>query len=169
VIFKSGYFRKKNIMQIRFQKLHPEAVLPRLAYTGDLGIDVHTLRGFVLAAHSQSLVDTGLQLEIPVLPGPWQEHFQLGCFVWSKSGLSVKSNIEKGAGVIDPNYTGELKIKLYNHGDSPRTFAAGDKVAQLVFQVCARITTVVEADLSHHLQDSQNLRGHKGFGSSGEA
>jgi dUTP pyrophosphatase len=156
-------------MQIRFQKLHPEAVLPRLAYAGDLGIDVHTLTGFVLGARSQSLVATGLQLEIPVLPAPWQEHFQLGCFVWSKSGLSVNSNIEKGAGVIDPNYTGELKIKLYNHGDIPRTFAAGDKVAQLVFQVCARMTGVVEADLSHHLNDSQNPRGHKGFGSSGEA
>ena len=98
---------------------------------------MHALKGFVLAPRSQHLVDTGLQLEIPVLPEPWQAHFQLGCFVWSKSGLSDKSNIEKGAGVIDPNYTGELKIKLYNHGDTPRPFAAGDKVAQLVFQLCA--------------------------------
>lgn len=156
-------------MQIRFQKLHPEAVIPRLAYAGDLGVDVHALKGFVLEPRSHQLVDTGLQLEIPVLPAPWQDHFQLGCFVWSKSGLSVKSNIEKGAGVIDPNYTGELKIKLYNHGDLARTFAAGDKVAQLVFQLCARITTVVEADLSHAHQDPQNPRGQKGFGSSGEA
>lgn len=156
-------------MQIRFQKLHPEAVLPRLAYTGDLGVDIHTLKDFVLPPRSSQLVETGLQLEIPVLPALWQEHFQLGCFVWSKSGLSVKSNIEKGAGVIDPNYTGELKIKLYNHGDTARSFSAGDKVAQLVFQVCARITSVVEADLSHHHQDPQNPRGHKGFGSSGDS
>lgn len=156
-------------MQIQFQKLHPDAIIPRIAYAGDLGVDVHCLHGFELPPQSATVVPTGLQVGIPGLPETWAEHFQLGCFVWSKSGLSVKSNIEKGAGVIDPNYTGELMIKLYNHGDTPRRFEGGDKVAQLVFQVCARITEVVESDLSAAREDAQNARQSKGFGSSGQA
>ena len=150
-------------MQIRFQKLRAEAIIPRVAYAGDLGVDVCTPTAFVLDSHSQILVETGLQLEMPHLPESLSHFLQLGCFVWSKSGLSVKSNIEKGAGVIDPNYTGELKIKLYNHGDASKSFAAGDKVAQLVFQVCAKITDITEADLSQQKSE----RGGKGFGSSG--
>lgn len=153
-------------MQIRFSKLHPEAVIPRIAYAGDLGVDVHCLHAFTLEPDRSTVVPTGLQLQMPTLPEAWQSHFQLGCFVWSKSGLSVKSNIEKGAGVIDPNYTGELMIKLYNHGQEPRQFEAGDKVAQLVFQVCAKITEVQEVAV---LNDAENPRGDKGFGSSGNA
>ena len=153
-------------MQIAFHKLHPEAIIPRIAYAGDLGVDVHCLHAFTLEPQASAVVPTGLQLQMPTLPEAWQTHFQLGCFVWSKSGLSVKSNIEKGAGVIDPNYTGELMIKLYNHGHEQRHFDAGDKIAQLVFQVCARITEVVEGVA---ISESQNPRGDKGFGSSGKA
>lgn len=153
-------------MKIAFHKLHPEAIIPRIAYAGDLGVDVHCLHAFTLEPQDSTVVNTGLQVHIPPLPEAWQTHFQLGCFVWSKSGLSVKSNIEKGAGVVDPNYTGELMIKLYNHGQEKRHFDAGDKIAQLVFQVCARITEVVEVAAAF---DPQNPRGDKGFGSSGKA
>ncbi len=150
-------------MQINFQKLRPEAILPEVAYVGDLGLDIRTCEAFTLPPGGSYVAPTGLQLQMPGLPEPLCTYLQLGCFVWSKSGLSVKSNIEKGAGVIDPNYTGELMIKLYNHGETVRSFAVGDKVAQLVFQVCAKITAVSEVNLSDH----QSERGRRGFGSSG--
>ena len=151
-------------MHIRFQKLRPEAHAPQLAYPGDLGMDIRTPVSLTIPAGGQGLVETGLQIEIPTIPAALAEDFQLGCFVWSKSGLSVRDHIEKGAGVIDPNYTGELKIKLYNHGETDKHFAAGDKVAQLVFQLCAKLSATTEADLSH----KESERGSQGFGSSGK-
>lgn len=150
-------------MQLQYQKLNPAAVAPRTGYEADLGIDLCTPAALTLPARGHGVIDTGLRIRIPEVPAGLSDFFQLGCFIWAKSGLSVKSNIEKGAGVVDPGYTGPLRIKLYNHGDSPVEFAAGDKIAQMVFMLCAKIDEVAETDLDH----LQTERGERGFGSSG--
>ncbi len=150
-------------MQLYYQKLNPAAHAPEQAYDGDLGFDIRTPVAFVLPAGQGDVVGTGLRIQLPELPLAYHSDFVLGCFVWSKSGLSVKSNIEKGAGVVDPNYTGELMIKLYNHGDQDREFEAGDKIAQLVMMICARLHGSQELDLS----EWETTRGEQGFGSSG--
>lgn len=150
-------------MKLNYQKLRPDACDLIFGYAGDLGADICTPVATVIPARGNALIDTGLRIAVPELPSLWQEHFQWGCFVWSKSGLAVKSNIEKGAGVIDPNYTGPLKIKLYNQGDQEVSFAAGDRIAQLVLMLCARLQGVAETDLNH----LTTVRGDKGFGSQG--
>jgi dUTP pyrophosphatase len=33
-----------------------------------------------------------------------------------RSGLAFKHMIQVGAGVIDPDYIGEIKVLLFNHG-----------------------------------------------------
>lgn len=150
-------------MQLHFQKLSPEALEPVQGYSGDLGVDLRTPAAFTIPARGEYVVDTAIRIQIPAVPDALRESFQLGCFIWSKSGLSVRSNIEKGAGVVDPNYTGPLKIKLYNHGDCEVHFERGDKIAQMVFMLCARIQSLQESDLSHLSSE----RGEAGFGSSG--
>lgn len=65
--------------------------------------------------------------------------------------------------MIDPGYTGSLQIKLYNHGHQDVSFECGDKIAQMVFMLCAHIDQVQESNLD----DWQTDRGEKGFGSSG--
>lgn len=150
-------------MQLRYQKLRPDALAPGTAYGRDLGLDLCTPEAFIIQARSSTVVDTGLRIQIPEVPESLQPMFQLGCFIWAKSGLSVKSNIEKGAGVVDPGYTGSLRIKLYNHGPEPVNFEAGDKIAQMVFMLCACIDEAIETDLEHW----QTERGERGFGSSG--
>lgn len=150
-------------MLLRYQKLRPDAYSPETVYGMDLGIDLRTPEAVMIAAKSSQVIDTGLRIQIPEVPQTLKPDFILGCFIWSKSGLSVKSNIEKGAGVIDPGYTGSLQIKLYNHGDQNVLFARGDKIAQMVFMLCAHIDQVEESNLD----DWQTERGAKGFGSSG--
>lgn len=150
-------------MQLRYQKLRPDALSPETAYGQALGLDLRTPEAVILPARGSGLVDTGLRIQIPEVPALLQPDFILGCFIWAKSGLSVKSNIEKGAGVVDPDYTGPLRIKLYNHGDSDVSFEPGDKIAQMVFMLCARISEISETDLEHW----QTERGGRGFGSSG--
>lgn len=151
------------MMHLRYQKLRPDACDPVQGYPGDLGVDVCTPTAFEIAPGGSYQVDTGLRIRLPELPAAWVADFQLGCFVWAKSGLSARSNIETGAGVVDPNYTGSLRIQLYNHGTAPVVFAAGQKIAQLVLMVCPRLAGLQESDLS----DWATVRGAQGFGSSG--
>ncbi len=150
-------------MQLRYQKLRPDALTPETAYGQALGLDLRTPEALTLPARGSGLIDTGLRIQIPEPPDSLKTDFQIGCFIWAKSGLSVKSNIEKGAGVVDPDYTGPLRIKLYNHGDQDVKFEAGDKIAQMVFMLCAKITDITETNLEHW----QTERGSQGFGSSG--
>ena len=78
-----------------------------------------------------------------------------------RSGLASKHMIDTGAGVIDADYRGQVKVLLFNHGEKDFEVREGDRIAQLVLE---RIYTpeVVEVDA---LEES--VRGKGGFGSTG--
>jgi dUTP pyrophosphatase len=78
-----------------------------------------------------------------------------------RSGLAVKYGIQVGAGVIDPDYTGEISVVIFNMGDADFEVKKGDRVAQLVLEKC-ETPPVEEIGL---LQET--LRGDSGFGSTG--
>ena len=46
----------------------------------------------------------------------------------------MRHNIHVGAGIIDPNYTGEIKVLLLNLGTEPFKILAGTAIAQLIFE-----------------------------------
>lgn len=73
----------------------------------------------------------------------------------------MKHSITTGAGVIDYDYRGEVKVVLFNLGDVEFKVERGDRVAQLVLE---RIVTpeVVEV---RELKSTE--RGAAGFGSTG--
>ncbi len=96
-------------------------------------------------------IDTGVHVEIP--------EGYVG-FIKSKSGLNVKHGLTAD-GVIDAHYTGSIKVKLYNHLNTPYYFSAGDKIAQLVILPCL----LPELELVDSLEETD--RGDKGFGSTG--
>jgi dUTP pyrophosphatase len=78
-----------------------------------------------------------------------------------RSGLASKHFIDTGAGVIDADYRGQVKVLLFNHSDADFKIALHDRIAQLVLE---RIYTpeVVEVQ---ELEES--VRGEGGFGSTG--
>jgi dUTPase len=39
-----------------------------------------------------------------------------------------------GAGVIDTDYRGEVKVLLFNHGKQPLLIKDGDKIAQMILE-----------------------------------
>lgn len=54
-----------------------------------------------------------------------------------RSGLASKHFIDTGAGVIDADYRGEVKVLLFNFSEVDFTIQAGDRIAQLVLErVC---------------------------------
>jgi dUTP pyrophosphatase len=73
----------------------------------------------------------------------------------------VKHGIHIGAGVIDPDYVGEVKVAMFNLGLKPVEFKKGDRIAQLILERC-EVPDVLEVDTL-----VSTSRGEGGFGSTG--
>ena len=54
--------------------------------------------------------------------------------ITSKSRLAVQHKIHVSAGVIDPDYTGEIKVLLINNGKHYYQVNKGDPIAQLILE-----------------------------------
>ena len=52
---------------------------------------------------------------------------------WPRSGLAAKNLLDTRAGVIDSDYTGEVKVLLFNEADQPFQVHKSDRIAQMVF------------------------------------
>ncbi len=121
------------------------------AYEGDAGYDIYSAEDIVVPARGKTAVSTNLYIELP---------FGFFGLVYSRSGLSFKHSIEVGAGVIDSNYRGEVKVLLYNHSDKSYYVKRGDKIAQLLVLPVAQVSWKFVDELSN------SSRNEKGFGSS---
>jgi len=133
-------------------KLDKDAFMPVRAHDTDAGADLRSPIDTVIPAMGARVIDTGVHIQLP--------HGYVG-MLKSKSGLNVKHGITS-EGVIDEGYTGELIVKLYNHGSSAYTVHEGDKITQLVvIPVAYEPLEVVDS-----LDDSE--RGDDGFGSTGK-
>ena len=76
----------------------------------------------------------------------------------SKSGLTVLYQLEVKAGVIDPDFTGNIGVVLKNNSDQPIECLAGEQIAQLLFIKVATPTLVQVTSLA------KTERGEYGFG-----
>lgn len=134
------------------QCLSPEAKIPVTGSNGAVGYDLVASQGCVILPGSRQLVPTGLAMAIP--RGYYGR-------VAPRSGLAVKHGIDVGAGVIDCDYRGEIKVLLFNLGQEPFLVKPGYKIAQMIFEVC-RLPSMVRVE---QLDDTE--RGEGGFGSTG--
>jgi dUTP pyrophosphatase len=74
----------------------------------------------------------------------------------------VKHGLDTLAGVIDPDYTGEVKVVLQNLDmQQPFVIRPGYRIAQLILENY----TVAEVSETAHVPDTE--RGDAGFGSTG--
>jgi len=51
-----------------------------------------------------------------------------------RSGLASKHSIDVGAGVIDADYRGPVKVLLFNLGEKDFAVEVGERVAQLIVE-----------------------------------
>jgi len=142
-------------VQIRIQRIHPEAILPAYAHGPgeDAGMDLHAVEQVTLEPGIPRLVPTGLTVEIP--PG-------FEAQVRPRSGLALKHAITmpNAPGTIDPGYRGEVRVILLNLGREPYTIHPGDRIAQMIVAAYEAVEWV-EGVLAG------SARGSGGFGSSG--
>jgi len=125
----------------------------------DAGQDIHCDSMVCIPANGSKAVTTNLRVAVPF------GHVGL---VWPRSGSSFKNHIETGAGVIDHEYRGEIKVKLYNFGDNEVCFEPDERVAQLLtIPVNSIPYDMATDDEAKALMECTN-RGEDGFGSSGK-
>jgi dUTP pyrophosphatase len=136
--------------------LHPSARPPARTRPGDAAYDLACVEPFSLAPGERAMIPTGVAVAIP--PG-------MCGLVLPRSGLAIKHGIScvNAPGLVDPNYRGELRVILINHGDEAFEAAAGDRIAQLLVLPFASPALAVVDELPHGGDD----RGTGGFGSSG--
>ena len=103
-------------------ELEKDAFTPVRAHDTDAGIDIKSREDKVIPADGAAVFHTGVHVQLP--------HGTAGILI-SKSGLNVKHDITS-TGLIDEGYTGEIVVKLYNHGDTGYIVHKGDKISQLV-------------------------------------
>lgn len=142
-------------MNLRYRRLHPDAVVPARAHGDDAGHDLYSVEALEIPPGERAKVATGIAVAIP------EGHAGL---VLPRSGLALRDGVTvvNSPGLIDAGYRGELHVLLLNT-DREKTFSvsAGDRIAQLVI-VAHDAPQWVEVD-----EFDDTARGEGGFGSSG--
>lgn len=127
------------------------AFMPEFAHKTDAGADLRSPLCAKVPARGNVVIDTGVHVEIP-------EGYTI--FLKSKSGLNVNHNLI-GEGVVDSGFSGSIRVKLYNLGDTDYQILRGDKIIQMVILPCAHCG-FTQVD-----KFAETERGDGGFGSTG--
>ena len=70
-------------------------------------------------------MDTGLAVALPA--GTYAR-------IAPRSGLAIRNFIDVGAGVVDSDYWGEIKMVLFNHSAEDFKVQAGEQITQLILE-----------------------------------
>jgi len=145
------------MVKVLIKKLNPAVEIPNYKTTGASGMD---LMAFIkepirLTPKSSCLVPTGLSVA-------FSEEYEIQ--IRPRSGLAAKNNISvlNTPGTIDSDYRGEIKIILYNHGNSEFVINNKDRVAQMI------LMPVNKMELEEVKNLPETSRGKGGFGSTGK-
>ena len=159
-------------MKVKIKKLHPDAVIPAYAKTGDAGMDL-TAVTFDVDEFGNLCYGTGLAFEIP------EGYVGL---VFPRSSIYKKGIVlSNSVGVIDSGYRGEVSFKFKTDSDmvafaaqgtesatytrqptqNRDTYKLGDRIGQIIIMPYPQIEFEEVEELS------ETERGTQGYGSSG--
>ncbi|KAI9828766.1 MAG: Deoxyuridine 5'-triphosphate nucleotidohydrolase [Thelocarpon impressellum] len=113
---------------------------------------IESAQATTIPGHGKALVETDLAIAVPA--GTYGR-------IAPRSGLASKHHLATGAGVIDADYRGPVKVLLFNHGADAFEVGEGERVAQLVLERIYTPAVVVVEELE------ESVRGAAGFGSTG--
>lgn len=136
---------------IQFNRVHPDAVLPRKAHANDAGYDIFTVEDVLIEKGPPKLVRTGWALSIP---SGWKLDIR------PRSGLSLKTGliIKNSPGTIDSSYRGEVGVICSTLCDTV-VLEKGQAFAQFVLSPVWDFVV----DIVNSLDPTD--RGSEGFGS----
>lgn len=135
-------------------RLHDDAVVPQYQTPGAAAFDLHAIATISVAEGRSNEVGTGLAFDIPQ---GWV------LLVFSRSGHGFKNGVRLAncVGVIDSDYTGEVRVRLHNDSRDPFIVKKGDRIAQAMLVQAPQVDIVEVETLK------QTARGANGLGSTG--
>lgn len=164
-------------MKVKIKKLHPDAVIPAYAKTGDAGMDL-TAVSMQIDEYGNICYGTGLAFEIP--------EGYVGLVFPRSSIYKSNLNLSNSVGVIDSGYRGEVSFKFnIIHNVSSwlkfkwqklfrkdplnipvmtlgfNKYKVGDRIGQIIIMPYPQI----EFEEAEELSETE--RGIQGYGSSG--
>lgn len=150
------------MVKLRVRLVHPAAKLPRRMTKGSAGFYLFAVESVIVPASTwtangqievgRALVPIGIEVELP--------KGTVGRLA-SRSGLSVNYNIEAGAGWVDADYRGALRVEMKNFSSKPYRVKVGDRIAQFI------ILPIVEVGVELVERITKTRRGASGLGSTG--
>ena len=140
-------------MSIQIQLLNENAKLPTRGTEKSVGLDLYSTTDFVLRPLSRDLIPIGIAIQLP--PNTYGH-------IAPRSSLALNYGIQTGAGVIDEDYRGEIKVLLFNLSTKTYTGHKGDRIAQLI------IYNIDYYPIQEVKELQKTKRGNKGFGSTGK-
>lgn len=148
-------------MQLKIVKTCPDVITPSYGSNGAAGLDISAYGSYTIPPRSRMLVPTGLRVEW-VEENGYEKVDEWYLRLASRSGLAVKHSVDVGAGVIDCDYRGDVKVCLINNSDNDFVIKHGDRIAQAILERCNRFSKISIVD-----ELSDTSRGEGGFGSTG--
>jgi dUTP pyrophosphatase len=133
--------------------LNDKAKLPTRGSELSAGLDLYCCEDIEVAPLKQSIISTGIAIQM--------DYDDAYARIAPRSGLAAKNGLIVNAGVIDKDYTGEIKVVVYNTNYMSHYFKTGDRIAQLIVEKIyyPEVTQVSELNVTG--------RGANGFGSTG--
>ena len=145
---------KEAPLPLKVKRLVEHAILPVKGSEHAAGYDLYTsnTEDIVIPGGGKALIPTGCSFSIP--------HGNYGRIA-PRSGLAWKKHLDVGAGVIDSDYRGEVRVVIFNLSQEAYTVTQGERIAQMI------IEKVVPTDLVEVDDLEETIRGKGGFGSTG--
>lgn len=133
--------------------LSEEAKIPTRGSPYSAGYDLYSAQEALVPKNGSKLIDIGVAIGL-----------NYGTYgrIAPRSGLATKYMLSVGAGVVDCDYTGPLKVLLFNHSSQDYHVRIGDRIAQLI------ITKIEMSNIELVDNLTQTLRSSNGFGSTGK-
>ena len=145
------------MVKVLIKRLDLAVKLPEYKTNGASGMD---LIAFIkepinIKPKTSSLIPTGISVA-------FLEDYEIQ--IRPRSGLAAKNNVSvlNTPGTIDSDYRGEIKVIIYNHGNTDFVINNGDRIAQMV------LSPVVKMELEETNDLPETIRGEGGFGSTGK-
>jgi len=145
-------------LEVRIRRLPGNSDLPLPAYQSKdaVGMDVHAAvaADVTMAPGEVAGIPCGFAIALP--PG-------FEAQVRPRSGLAAKNaiSVANTPGTIDPDYRGEVKVLLINHGKTPFVVTRGMRIAQMLVVPVPRVAWIEVDELP------STDRGSGGFGHTG--
>lgn len=142
----------REIVDVKIQKIHENAILPTYAHNTDAGADIYSIEDVEIPPHTTTIVKTGLKVAIPI-------GYEIQ--IRPRSGMSLKTTLRvaNAPGTIDSEYRGEIGVIIENIGDITTKISRGDKIAQMLIAPTPMIKWIEVNELD------ETSRGEDGYGS----